>query len=141
MYAFNKTLDKKTLIMLISCAVEGSSNANIFCLTKKFEESRNHADKDDYSVDCSMPLIKGNTEILKELKRVGIQISLDSLPAIIADNGPTVLSSIDAVMEGKTPLLQHFHISDCSRSQHSLVHLVRFGSKQKRRFSFHDSVY
>ena len=98
-------LDKKTLIMLISCAVEGSSNANIFCLTKKFEESRNHADKDDYSVDCSMPLIKGNTEILKELKRVGIQISLDSLPAIIADNGPTVLSSIDAVMEGKTPLL------------------------------------
>lgn len=101
-------LDPKNLVFLMEWAVKVKNNAtatgNVFCLTKKFEESRDRGAK-SYFIDCSTPLIQGNTAVLKELMRVGIQISLGSLPAIIADNGQTVLSSIDAVMVGKTPLM------------------------------------
>lgn len=92
------------LIAAIQSAVKTNSTENVFCLTKKFAEVDKQTKK-SYFVDCSTPLIKGNTAILKALKRADIQISLDSLPAIISDNGPTVLASIDAVMEGKTPFL------------------------------------
>lgn len=88
------------LIAAIQRAVEANSTENVFCLTKKFAAAGKETKK-TYFVDCSTPLIRGNSAMLKELKRAGIQISLDSLPALIADNGPTVLASIDAVMEGK----------------------------------------
>ena len=98
-------LDTKSLVFLIEIAVKHPNTAeNVLCLIKKFEASRDHADKNHF-IDCSNLLIQGNTAVLKELMRAGIQISLASLPAIIADNGPKVLASIDAVMVGKTPLM------------------------------------
>lgn len=101
-------LDTKSLVFLIEIALKLKDNpnaaGNVLCLIKKFEASRDHADKNHF-IDCSTLLIQGNTAVLKELMRAGIQISLASLPAIIADNGPKVLASIDAVMVGKTPLM------------------------------------
>ena len=99
---YNITSD--ILIAAIQNAVKTNSTENVFCLTKKLTEAGMQAQK-TYFVDCSTPLIRDNVAMLKELNRAGILISLDSLPAIIADNGPKVLASIEAVMEGKTPFM------------------------------------